>query len=229
MKVSLMAVLCFLASTAFNQKQIDFPKLNLELGAGYEYANLKAFNEDYIAPVGYGKFLNELHSGWSANLRAPLKLTPAVDLAMMMNFRQFRMKDQKPFDYSANQPYDNQTNQMKLIAFEGGLQTTVYIDQFWRTQQDTRFNVGVFGSASYAYSKYRSYIFRQGEGYWLSLEGEHIHHFNTSFGMALRYQFKDSFFNSLVLNTGFNCATAKEKYNVDLNGYFLRLLIGLGK
>ena len=230
MKVYLFALVCFVAVSAKAQTQNSYPKLTLELGVGYEYANLEGFNQDYVKPIGYGTFLNELHSGWSANLRTPLHLTPAVDIALMVTTRTFRKRDEMSLSATQQEPYNTVLNILTLFNVEGGIESTIYLDQFWKLRREARLNVGIFGSGAFVHSNFRRFEFKRGETEH-SLKGsrQQIHHWNTSFGLAMRYRIEDSYFNSIVLNTGFNYATAGEEFNIDLNGYFTRVLIGLGR
>jgi hypothetical protein len=229
MKVYLFALLSCCAFSVGSQRNDSYPKLTLELGAGFEYANLMSFNQKYVQPVGYGKFQNELHNGWSVNLRTPLQFSSAFEIAMSVNFREFRVKDELELEYTEAEPYYTKTNRSKAANFEGGLQSAIYIDQFWKSRKEAVLNLGVFGSGAFVYSRVRTYEYKRGDGFWAAFTGERIQHWNTSFGLAIKYRFEDAYLNSVVLNTGFNFSTAGAQHDLDLNGCFARVLIGLGR
>jgi len=215
--------------SSYSQKNDVYPKMKLEIGAGYEYANLNSFNEAHIIPVGYGRFLDDLHSGWSVNLRAPLQFSSAIELSLLMNYRHFRMKDRTDLESTVAAPFTTQLNIAEVYAFEGGLQSTVYLDQLWGSEDTRAFNIGVFGSGAFVFAKLRTIVLRDGDYKWGTFTLDRIPHWNATFGMALRYRLHDSYFNSIVLNSGLTYSTAGKEHDVDLNGFFTRVFIGLGR
>lgn len=227
--IAVIAMLVFTGLLFSQEKGETYPKLNFEIGFGYEYAHLETFNNDFVTPIDYGDFRRELHSGWSLNIRTPLYFLSAIQVSPMFNYRNFRKQD----DGKVAAASSNQTELMNLIRinnFEGGLQSTVYIDQFFKARKDAKFNFGLVGSGSFVFARYSSIqrIESQTVSYQ-NLGRELIPHWNASAGLTVKYNLNNGVLNALTFNAIYNFSTAEKDHNVDLSGFSTRLILELGK